>query len=142
MTRSVGKDFLLQASGVPGAGANFTTVADLQTNAFTINNSEVDISTKDSGQFRDLFPGGAVTSVEMSAEGVVTDEASHDFLRDTALYGNPIARFRMLDGTSGDAIEGDFQISSWENTGPKEGAVTFSASFASTGVVVIASGVS
>ena len=141
MVRSTGKTFWLQCSGIPGQGVNWQTIAGLTANDYKITNSEEEIYTKDSTQFRELIVGGAVTSVEITGEAVVTNSVTHQFLRDTALYGSPHATFGVYDSVLQERIWGDFQLSSYQRTGQAKGATTSSCSLSSTGNVVVASGV-
>lgn len=129
-TRSQGKNFLLQVSGTSG----LSTLSELTSNSFSINNSEIDVTNKDSGSWQEKFAAGTIKSAELSGEGVFSDAASVDTLKDIAMNTTPSAHFRMLDGL-GDYFEGQFQVNSFELTGETEGFTTYSVSLGSTGVV-------
>lgn len=130
MVRSQGKNFLLQISGSGG----LTTLSELTSNSFSINNSEVDVTNKDSGSWQEKFAAGTIKSAELSGEGVFSDAASINTMKDVAMNTTPSATFRLLDGL-GDYFEGEFQVNSFELTGETEGFATYSVSLASTGVV-------
>lgn len=129
-----GKNVLLEI-GDGGAPENFSTIASGTSNSFTINNTEVEVNSKDSGGFRELFPEGSIKSIAMSMSGVYKETADQDALRNVAMSTvDPSANFRMtLGGTR--RITGRFQVSNYEHNGETEGFAGFSGQFSSTGVI-------
>lgn len=133
MAQVRGRDITLRI-GDGGSPENFTTIARGTAHTITIGNSEVEINTKDSLGWRDLFPEGAIKNVAVSMSGVFIVSADQARLKAVALDSRPAANFQVVDG-SGDRLVGEFMVPSYESTGETEGVATFSASFASNGVV-------
>ncbi|MEY4270435.1 MAG: hypothetical protein RLZZ58_1651, partial [Pseudomonadota bacterium] len=81
-----GSAFLLKV----GNGANpvaYTTVAGLRTTQASINGESVNVTTKDSGGWRDLLAGAGVRSVSVSAAGIFTGSVAETRIRAQALSG-------------------------------------------------------
>ena len=127
------KDFLLRI-GDGGGPEVFTTIGQQRVTRLTINNSEVDITNKDSAGIRRLLPEASVRSFQMTVDGIFDDQAAAERLRAVAEAGVPKANFELIDAT-GDDYAGEFQISNFEMGGGHEESITFSATFANTGAV-------
>lgn len=74
-----GNSFLLQIADKYD-GTDYTTVAAMRTTSITIAKTSVDITSKDSGGWQELLPGGGVKSVSISAEGVYADHVTQNNL--------------------------------------------------------------
>jgi TP901-1 family phage major tail protein len=141
---------LTKASGVAGTsdvsitddgtgtstGKIMTTVAGMRTTGFSINGSEVDITTKDStSQWRELSPATGEVSMTVTAAGVFQDDAGL-----AAMRVDSIARTFETYGLqfeSGDEYWGLFQVTSCEQAGEYNDAVTFSITLESGGVITL-----
>jgi hypothetical protein len=75
MSAEKGSAFLLKV-GDGGSPVGYTTVAGLRTTQMTVNGAMVEITSKDSGGWRDLLSGAGVRSVSVSAAGVFTGSAA------------------------------------------------------------------
>lgn len=129
-----GKTVLVKVEDTPGGGT-YSLIAAGQSHSLTINNTEVEINTKDSGSWRDLFPEGSIKSMAISLSGVFTDTADQARLIAIAESAtNPAANFKFLDG-AGEELVGEFQVSSLEFGGETEGFASYSATLASNGAV-------
>lgn len=128
-----GRDITLRI-GDGGGPEAFTVIARATAHTLTINNTEIEINTKDSLGWRDLFPPGAIKSIACSMSGVFIDSADQDRLKTVALAADPAANFQLVDG-SGDRYVGEYMVTNLELTGETEGVATFSANFASNGVI-------
>lgn len=129
-----GKEVLLYIED-PGTPGTFLLIAAGTSHTLTINNTEVDKNSKDSGGFREIFPEGSIKSVTISGSWIFQETADHDAVRDVAMStSNPAATFRFnLGGTR--RITGEFQVSSYEHNGDTEGFAGFSCQLASNGVI-------
>jgi len=129
MAAQTGRSMLLK-SGTAAAG---TTIAALRETSFAINGTPVDVTNKDSGGYRELLAGAGVTSVSISASGVVTD--NDDMM---TLIGYAKARtlntFGMVFG-DGDKLDGSWQITAYSVSGGFDNEQTFSATFESSGEI-------
>ncbi|HSH44730.1 MAG TPA: phage major tail protein, TP901-1 family [Longimicrobiales bacterium] len=131
-----GNDFLLKE----GDGADpevFTTVAGLRGTSFAINGELVDMTTKDSGGFRELLDGGGLKTLSITADGVYLgpDEEEQTNLRDRATDGS-LNNYQIDDGE--ETIEGAFQVVSFEQDGPMNEGQTFSITLESSGQWAVA----
>jgi predicted secreted protein len=135
MARQKARSFILSISDEMTT-PTYTPIAEIQTQTLTINNSEEDVTSKDSGGFTELFSEGSVKSVSLSVDGIVTDDTDFQNLEDKAISTTPKGDFRITD-EDGDTIDATFHISDFEKVGGFAGAVTFSATLASSGTVTL-----
>ena len=136
MADNPGKEYVVLIEDTAGSGT-WTVIAAGQSHSMTINNSEVEINTKDSGSWRDLFPAGSIKSITVSLQGVFTstaDQARLTAVAETTTGAGPVANFKIRDG-AGEDMHGDFQVTSYEMGGETEGFVSYSATLASTGAI-------
>lgn len=130
-----GKDVLIY-QGDGGGPEIFTKLASTQSDSVTINNSEVEKNTKNSGGFRELFAPGTIKSLSMNVRGVFEETADQDALLNLSMNASPSANFLFkLGGTR--QLRGRFQVSSYEQSGETEGPTQFSGTFSSDGIIVI-----
>lgn len=130
-----GKEVLLYIED-PATPGTYSLIAAGTTHSITINNTEVEKNSKDSGGWREVFPPGSIKSIAMSMQGIFKETADHDLLRNIAMStSDPAANFRFnLGGTR--RLVGEFQVTSYEHSGDTEGFAQFTANFASNGVIV------
>lgn len=128
-----GSAFLLKISD--GAVApSFTTIAGLRTTQMTVNGEAVNVTTKDSGGWRDLLSEAGVRSVSVSAAGIFTGSAAEVQLRGHALTGT-IANYE-LSFESGERLRGNFLVSRLDYAGDYNGERSYSINLESSGPVV------
>lgn len=137
MAKQLGRSFLLKV-GDGEASETFTAVAGLNSKSITINNSAIDVTTPDS-----TTPGGALWSqslnglkaVSVSGDGIFLDESAQEGrLNTVATNADPVANFEIVIPDFG-TYSGEFRVTSFELGGETEGAVTFSISLESNGVI-------
>lgn len=140
MAKQLGRSFLLKV-GDGQASETFTAVAGLNSKSITINNSAIDVTTPDS-----TTPGGALWSqslnglkaVSVSGDGIFLDESAQEGrLNTVATDADPVANFEIVIPDFG-TYSGEFRVTSFELGGETEGAVTFSISLESNGVIAFA----
>ncbi len=126
-TRS--KDFVLQRSdGVGG----WNTLGGLRATSITINNEQIDTTSKDGNDFRKMITGG-IQSMSVSGGGVFEDgSAMRLFLADAV--ANTLNDYRLVDG-NGHIFEGEFQITSYGLSGDHTAALEYTCSLESSDTV-------
>ncbi len=116
-----------------GDGSPMPAVAGITEKSIALSGEAIDITNDDSSGWRELLATPQMQSVEISCSGVALD----DTLR--AAYFNTdrmsTADFTYPDGA---VVAGTFYLQEYSETGSHDGAVTFEATFASSGVVTYA----
>jgi TP901-1 family phage major tail protein len=133
MAAQKGRDCLVKIGGTDSSTA-FVTVGGMTTNRIVINETEVDITAKDteSPHWRGLLAGGGVKSMEISGSGIFKDGTGEGTLMTAASQQASHYWFQFVIPSFRN-IEGEFLITSLEYGGDDDGAVNFSATFASAG---------
>jgi TP901-1 family phage major tail protein len=128
-----GSAFLLKIGdgAVPLA---YRTVAGLRTTQLSVNGEAVNVTTKDSGGWRELLSGAGVRSVSVSAAGIFTGSDAEVRLRGHAL-GGTIDDYQ-LSFESGERMEGRFLVVRLDYAGDYNGERQYTLSLESSGAVV------
>lgn len=108
---------------------NATAIAGAQENGISIDNSPVDITSIGDGGYRTLADFAGMRTLDISVSGVWVDKV----MRDQALGAALLLTDITIEFADGGDIAGDFYLASYEETGPHDGAVTFTASLQSSG---------
>ena len=130
-----GSAFLLKV----GDGASppvYATVAGLRTTQLSVNGEAVNVTSKDSGGWRELLSGAGVRSVSVAGSGIFTGSAAETRLKGNALSG-------MLDDyelsfESGERMRGRFLVTRLDYAGDYNGERTYTLSLESSGEVAAA----
>jgi TP901-1 family phage major tail protein len=128
MTAQAGRDFTLYLGTVASLGAE---IADMRTTSFRRNGEMVDVTTKDSNGKRTLLAGAGVTSLSVSATGVISDNDQIMTL-DARCEAMSIDSY-VLVFADGDKIELSGQITQFEAAGEYNGEQTYNLSIESSG---------
>ena len=131
MPAQKGRLFLLKV-GDAASPEIFTTLAGLRVTSFVINNTPVDVTTKDSSSWRQLLEGGGIQSMSLSGSGVFTDAASEELVR-AAAFAQTIDAYQIVM-PNGDILEAQFLITSYERAGDFDAEETFAISLESSSV--------
>lgn len=126
-----GRSFVLKK----GNGASpevFAAIGGARSTSLSINNNPVDVSDA-SSVYQKMLATGGIQSMEVSLDGVCKDNAMFEAL-ELAAVNRTASNYQMTSG-SGAVFEGTFVITSFQRTGPHDGAETFSASFSSHGQI-------
>jgi len=123
-----GKSFLLQRDS-DGLGT-FVTVGGLRATSMTINNEQIDVTSKDGTYWRQMIAGG-VRSMSISGGGVM-DNSTHVKALRLAAMANTFNDYRIIN-EDGDYFEGEFQLTSWGESGEYNGATEYTLSLESSG---------
>jgi TP901-1 family phage major tail protein len=127
-----GSAFLLKI-GDGAASPAFATVAGMRTTQLSVNGEAVNVTSKDSGGWRELLSGAGVRSVSVSASGIFTGSAAELRIKGNALSG-------MLDDyelsfESGERLRGRFLVTRLDYSGDYNGERNYALSLESSGQV-------
>ena len=123
----VARRLVIAQGGTPIAGVNQKSIS--------INGEPIDITDDQSSGWRTFDSDVGRRSVDLSIEGYAVETSSA--LRDALLSGTPTLLLTNISITypNGDAITGDFFLSSLEESGPENEALSFSAEMQSSGPI-------
>lgn len=113
MSAQSGSLMLLKVYNV--ATKKFEVVGGMRTTKFLLNNQLVDITTKESGQWRKLLSGVGNSYVSISGSGIFTNKNSEQIIR-AAAFDNHDLSFEISFGNS-DKLLGRFIINVYERIG-------------------------
>jgi TP901-1 family phage major tail protein len=133
MSAEKGSAFLLKI----GNGGNppvFTTVAGMRTTQMSVNGEAVNVTSKDSGGWRDLLSGAGVRSVSVAAGGIFTGSAAEGRVKANALAG--LIDHYELSFESGERMQGRFLVTRLDYSGDYNGERNYTLSLESSGPVV------
>jgi len=128
-----GSAFLLKV----GNGAEpplFATVAGMRTTQMSVNGEAVNVTSKDSGGWRELLSGAGVRSVSVAASGIFTGSAAEARVKTNALAGQ-IDDYE-LSFESGERLRGRFLVTRLDYSGDYNGERNYALSLESSGPVV------
>jgi TP901-1 family phage major tail protein len=127
-----GSAFLLKV----GNGAEppvYATVAGMRTTQMSVNGEAVNVTSKDSGGWRELLSGAGVRSVSVAASGIFTGSAAELRLKANALGG--LLDDYELSFESGERLRGRFLVSRLDYSGDHGGERNYALSLESSGAV-------
>ena len=133
MAAEKGSAFLLKI----GNGGNpplFATVAGMRTTQMSVNGEAVNVTSKDSGAWRELLSGAGVRSVSVAAGGIFTGSAAEGRVKTNALSG--ILDDYELSFESGERMRGRFLVTRLDYSGDYNGERNYTLSLESSGPVV------
>jgi len=133
MPAEKGSAFLLKV----GNGAQppiYATVAGMRTTQMSVNGEAVNVTSKDSGGWRELLSGAGVRSVSVAASGIFTGSAAESRLKTNAL-GGALDDYE-LSFESGERMRGRFLVTRLDYSGDYNGERNYTLSLESSGSVV------
>lgn len=113
------------------------TIAGARTKGYTVTNDYVDVTTDDEDGWRTLLTDPGMRSVEVTVGGITKNQIILAEIMKANITGEPLTV--QLPTTTG-TLAGTFVCSSFEESGEHDGAVEFSATFMSAGVVTYTAG--
>ena len=128
-----GSAFLLKV----GNGASppaFATVAGMRTTQMSVNGEALNVTSKDSGGWRELLSGAGVRSVSVAASGIFTGSAPEVRVKTNALAGQ--VDDYELSFESGERLRGRFLVTRLDYSGDYNGERNYALSLESSGAVV------
>lgn len=132
MSAEKGSAFLLKV-GDGAAPPVFSTVAGMRTTQMSVNGEGVNVTSKDSGGWRELLSGAGVRSVSVAASGIFTGSAAEARVRGNAIAG--LLDDYELSFESGERMRGRFLVTRLDYAGDYNGERTYSLSLESSGEV-------
>jgi TP901-1 family phage major tail protein len=133
MSAEKGSAFLLKI----GNGASppvFATVAGMRTTQMSVNGEAVNVTSKDSGGWRELLSGAGVRSVSVAASGIFTGSPAEGRVKSNALSG--LVDHYELSFESGERMQGRFLVTRLDYSGDYNGERNYTLSLESSGPVV------
>jgi TP901-1 family phage major tail protein len=128
-----GSAFLLKV----GSGSEppvFSTVAGMRTTQMSVNGEAVNVTSKDSGGWRELLSGAGVRSISVAASGIFTGSAAEIRIKSNALAGQ--VDDYELSFESGERLRGRFLVTRLDYSGDYNGERNYALSLESSGAVV------
>lgn len=132
MAAQQGREFLLKVSD--GAGG-YEAVGGFQTNSFEINGQAVDVTSKNSGGFKEALSGGGIISINTSASGVFMDDTAFQTVHDAAFTNTHLDCQIVVPGFQ--TYTGNFIVSTLSMEGGTEDAITYSLQMESSGAIAV-----
>jgi len=132
MSAEKGSAFLLKV-GNGGSPPVFSTVAGMRTTQMSVNGEAVNVTSKDSGGWRELLSGAGVRSVSVAASGIFTGSAAETRLKTNALAG--LLDDYELSFESGERMRGRFLVTRLDYAGDYNGERNYALSLESSGAV-------
>jgi TP901-1 family phage major tail protein len=133
MPAEKGSAFLLKV-GNGGEPPVFATVAGMRTTQMSVNGEAVNITSKDSGGWRQLLSGAGVRSVSVAGSGIFTGSAAEARVKTNAL-GGALDDYE-LSFESGERMRGRFLVARLDYSGDYNGERNYTLSLESSGPVV------
>lgn len=133
MSAEKGSAFLLKV-GDGGTPPVFATVAGMRTTQMSVNGEAVNVTSKDSGGWRDLLSGAGVRSVSVAGSGIFTGSTAENRIKANALAG--LIDDYQLSFESGARMTGKFLLTRLDYAGDHNGERTYALSLESSGAVV------
>lgn len=113
-----------------------TVLAGVRTKGVSVNGEPIDITSDDDSGYRTLLADAGTYSVDLSVEGITKD----DTLVSVIMAGGSLMLSDItVEYPNGKTLSGDFFLTSVEETGTYNEAVTFSASLQSSGAFTYSS---
>ncbi len=112
----------------------YLTVAGLRTTQMSINGDTVNITSNESGGWRELLSGAGVRSVSVAASGIFLGSAAEEQVRASALAG--LIDSYELSFEDGQKLRGRFLIQRLDYSGDFNGERNYALSLESSGAVV------
>ena len=133
MSAEKGSAFLLKI-GDGGAPPIYATIAGMRTTQMSVNGEAVNVTSKDSGGWRELLSGAGVRSVSVAASGIFAGSAAEARVKTNALAGT-IDDYE-LSFESGQRMRGRFLVTRLDYSGDFNGERASALSLESSGAVV------
>lgn len=122
MSAEKGSAFLLKV-GDGAAPPVYTTVAGLRTTQLSVNGEAVNVTSKDSGGWRELLSGAGTRSVSVAGSGIFTGSAAEARLKTNVLAG--LLDDYELSFESGERMRGRFLVTRLDYAGDHNGERTY-----------------
>ncbi len=132
MAAEKGSAFLLKV-GNGGSPPTYATIGGMRTTQMSVNGEAVNVTSKDSGSWRELLSGAGVRSVSVAASGVFTGSVAEGRIKGNAL-GGALDDYE-LSFESGERLRGRFLVTRLDYAGDHGGERTYAVALESSGAV-------
>lgn len=132
MVAEKGSAFLLKV-GDGGSPPSYATIGGMRTTQLSVNGEGVNITSKDSGGWRELLSGAGVRSVSVAASGIFTGSVAEGRIKGNAL-GGALDDYE-LSFESGERLRGRFLVTRLDYAGDHGGERTYAVALESSGTV-------
>ena len=132
MSAEKGSAFLLKISDGEDPPV-FATVAGMRTTQMSVNGEAVNVTSKDSGGWRELLSGAGVRSVSVAASGIFTGSTAETRIKTNALAGT-LDEYE-LSFESGERMRGRFLVTRLDYAGDHNGERSYALALESSGAV-------
>jgi TP901-1 family phage major tail protein len=112
-----------------------TTLVGVRSRTINNSNEMVDVTTDDDSGWRTLLADPGLKSVEVSVNGVASDEVLLAEMYNASTTGETLQVDLPSSLATPGNLSGTFHISGYEQSGEHDGAYEFSATFMSSGTV-------
>lgn len=112
-----------------------TTLVGVRSRTISNTNEMVDVTTDDDAGWRKLLAEPGLKSVEVSINGITSDEVLLAEFYNASTTGETLATTLPSSLATPGNLSGTFHLSSFEQSGEHDGAYEFSATFMSSGAV-------
>lgn len=133
MSAEKGSAFLLKI-GDGGEPPSFSTVAGMRTTQMQVNGEAINVTSKDSGGWRELLSGAGIRSISVSASGVFTGSMAEGRVKSNAIAG--LIDDYEISFESGERMRGKFLATRLDYSGDYNGERNYTLSLESSGPVV------
>lgn len=127
---SYGKNLRIKI-GDGGSPESFTPIGGARQDQFTLNNGAIDITNKDTNDWRQILQDAGTRQATISITGIFSDTASEAALR-LAAINRAIVNYQVVL-PNGDIWEGPFYVSTISDTAAYNDAMQYSATLESAG---------
>ena len=131
MTAQNGKDLLIKIDMT--GDEQFETLAGLRATRISLNAETVDVTSLQSGGWRELLGGAGVKTAAISGSGVFRDDDTDERARQIFFAGS-VPDFQVIIPGFG-TLQGPFQITGIDYAGSHNGEATYELSLASAGAL-------
>jgi predicted secreted protein len=131
LSPKVGRTLLVSWGGVLPANQ----LKGVREKSLQLNGDAINITSDDDNGWRALLDVGAEDQVTINVSGVTKDEVLK-----ADWFGGTRTKAMQVKYANGAIIAGTFFLQSFTDTGPYNDAVTFQATFISTGIVTFTAG--
>jgi TP901-1 family phage major tail protein len=132
MAAEKGSAFLLKI-GNGGSPLSYATIGGMRTTQLSVNGEAVNVTSKDSGGWRELLSGAGVRSVSVAASGIFTGSVAEGRIKANALGGG--LDDYELSFESGERLRGRFLVTRLDYAGDHGGERTYAVALESSGAV-------
>lgn len=132
MSAEKGSAFLLKI-GNGAAPPVYATVAGMRTTQMSVNGEAVNVTSKESGGWRELLSGAGIRSVSVAASGIFTGSTAETRLKSNALGG--LLDDYELSFEGGERMRGRFLVARLDYAGDYNGERTYTLALESSGAV-------